>query len=363
MTACSPKEELEWRSRLVERSERDDVDFGEQAVLSTLSLKIKPLGTVFGKPGKFLSNVRIGVMLNSVVGTIARRLSIHRATTVGPTSLCQVIIKNTTATKEQSSYSSINRSASLLTTNRIPVLAPLRAERVRIETLLADVWTRDVLPFPGMTNRVRTDHIVRSSAHSMMRKLSVASITSNFSKRSVSSASTRGTATTPGRYSVDTRRLPSESGAKDRIPAHRSMDALRQTHSPGKPKIKIFEFEKENNFRAGSTESLFALGGLYASPSARRLTPLQTKKSSIRDGDPMITPQLRTSSANSALPRRISSLSTGAGSQAEDQSSLSPLVPAMSPALSDHSGNKKSRIKVHGLRRVVVVDGLKGFFR
>jgi hypothetical protein len=57
MTACSPKEELEWRSRLAERAEKDNLDHGEQAVLSSLSLKIKALGTVFGKPGTFIATI------------------------------------------------------------------------------------------------------------------------------------------------------------------------------------------------------------------------------------------------------------------------------------------------------------------
>lgn len=128
------------------------------------------------------------------IGTIARRLSIHRATTVGPKSpLCQVIIKNTSALKDASTSSSnaaINRSQSLLTTNRIPILAPSRSDRIRLERLLADVWTRHILPYPAMTGRTRGEHLVRSSASSMMRKLSVASITSSFSsKRSGSVAS------------------------------------------------------------------------------------------------------------------------------------------------------------------------------
>lgn len=120
-------------------------------------------------------------------GTIARRLSIHRATTVGPKSpLCQVIIKNTSALKDASASSSnaaINRSQSLLTTNRIPILAPSRSDRIRLERLLADVWTKHVLPYPAMTGRSRGEHLVRSSASSMMRKLSVASITSSFSSK------------------------------------------------------------------------------------------------------------------------------------------------------------------------------------
>jgi hypothetical protein len=52
MTACSPKEELEWRSRLTNCSGRDGLHIGEQAVCASLSLDIKPMGTVFGKPGE-----------------------------------------------------------------------------------------------------------------------------------------------------------------------------------------------------------------------------------------------------------------------------------------------------------------------
>jgi hypothetical protein len=62
MSACSPKEELEWRSRLADHSGRDTLDPGEQALFTSLSLPIKSMGTVFGKPGQFffkLSALRI----------------------------------------------------------------------------------------------------------------------------------------------------------------------------------------------------------------------------------------------------------------------------------------------------------------
>jgi len=52
MSACSPKEELEWRSRLADHSGRQGLDAGEQALFTSLSLAIKPMGTVFGKPGQ-----------------------------------------------------------------------------------------------------------------------------------------------------------------------------------------------------------------------------------------------------------------------------------------------------------------------
>ncbi|KXH45538.1 RhoGEF domain-containing protein [Colletotrichum nymphaeae SA-01] len=176
MTACSPREQEEWRNRLsvARTGEQEQID---PNLYSSMSLNMKSLGTVFRKPG-----------------TVARRISIHRATTVGPKSpLCQVILKNTSVMRDNSdaaSTTSINRSQSLLTTNpRIPILAPPRGERARLEALMSDIWSRDILPFPGMTGRSRSEHLVRSSASTMMRKLSVASIASSFAKRSNSVAS------------------------------------------------------------------------------------------------------------------------------------------------------------------------------
>ncbi|KKA27397.1 hypothetical protein TD95_000481 [Thielaviopsis punctulata] len=177
LTACSPKEELEWKSRLLsadgigfDRLETPIIDQG------FLSLDIKSLGTVFGKPG-----------------TVTHRMSIHRASTIGPKSqMCQVILKNTCVLKEAKTPSngSINRSQSLLaTSSRIAVLSPSRAERARLEAMLSDIWSKEVLPFPGMTARARSEHMVRATTSSMIRRLSVASIASTFSKRTNSLAS------------------------------------------------------------------------------------------------------------------------------------------------------------------------------
>ncbi|KAL5085339.1 hypothetical protein Trisim1_010672 [Trichoderma cf. simile WF8] len=177
MTACTSKEEAEWRARL-SRPPSDHQGVKGPDVFSTIHMNIKSLGSVFGKQG-----------------TLVRRISIQRATTVGgPKSpLCQVILKNTNVLKDHggnsSTASTINRSQSLLTTTtRIPVLAPPRGERARLEALLSDVWSREVLPFPGMTMKSRSENLVRNSASTVMRKLSVASFASTFTKRSVSSA-------------------------------------------------------------------------------------------------------------------------------------------------------------------------------
>ena len=152
-----------------------------QDMLSSLSLELKSLGPVFGHA-------------NSLV----RRMSVHRAATLGAkTNMSQVIIKNTQAQKLSEtpptfSPSMVARSQSHMSSNHIPTLAPRRAERIRLENALEDVWTKDVLPYPGMSNR-RVENQIRASANSVMRKLSMASIASNFSRRSPSFSSMSNT--------------------------------------------------------------------------------------------------------------------------------------------------------------------------
>ena len=145
---------------------------------SLLWMDLRSVGSVLGKPG-----------------TLVRRMSIQRAATVGSkTNLYQIIIKNTHALRENTDRPtfddpSMNRSQSLISTNsRIPILAPKRIERIRMEHDLSKVWTKDLLQYPGMGG-TRGDHILRASASSMMRKLSRASLTTGFSKRSASHAS------------------------------------------------------------------------------------------------------------------------------------------------------------------------------
>jgi hypothetical protein len=146
-------------------------------MFSFLSLDLKSIGPIFGQPE-----------------TLVRKISVHRSATMGPkTSLRQVIIKNTQAQKiPEAGQSTISlpvaRSQSHLSTNHIPTLAPRRTERIRLETALSRVWTKDILPFPGMAPR-RAENPIRASANSVMRKLSMASIASNFSKRSPSYSS------------------------------------------------------------------------------------------------------------------------------------------------------------------------------
>ena len=177
--ACTSREEQEWRNDLHERS-RESEDEIEQISLpappgqSVLSLDIKTLGFVFGQPG-----------------TLTRRQSIQRAATVNSRrNGYQVIIKNTNSLKESGEPPApepecLSRSQSLLSTHRIPILAPKRAERQRIEAAMSDVWTRDRLPFPGMTGN-RGSYLIQRSATSVMRKISKASMATTSTRRTVS---------------------------------------------------------------------------------------------------------------------------------------------------------------------------------
>jgi len=185
-SACSSQEEQVWKKQLRERIVYETHDFVEgqptmQDMYTSISLDLKSLGPVFGHA-------------NSVV----RRMSVHRAATLGAKSnMSQIIIKNTQSQKSPDvpptfSPSMITRSQSHLSTNHVPTLAPRRAERIRLESQLEDVWTKDLLPFPGMSNR-RMENQIRASANSVMRKLSMASIASNFSRRSPSISNTSHT--------------------------------------------------------------------------------------------------------------------------------------------------------------------------
>ncbi|KAF2677026.1 hypothetical protein K458DRAFT_409942 [Lentithecium fluviatile CBS 122367] len=186
LSACSSQEEDVWKKQLRERIVCETHDFTEgqstmQDMFSSLSLDIKSIGPVFGH-----------------ADSLVRRMSVHRAATLGSKQqVSQVIIKNTQAQKTPEppppfAPNSVTRSQSHMSANHIPTLAPRRAERIRLETALEDVWTKDVLPFPGMGNR-RVENQIRASANSVMRKLSMASIASNFSRRSPSFSSMSNT--------------------------------------------------------------------------------------------------------------------------------------------------------------------------
>lgn len=195
-----------------------------------------------------------------------------------------------------------------------------------------------------MAGRARSEHLVRASASSMMRKLSVASIASNFTKRSGSIASIHIGAEDEEPTKVETARA---TGPYEQIfiDASNLADADFAT-----PRLKTIHTDKENAFKSESTDSLSALGGRPSeSPSTamRRFATLKGRKSWIRDGQRIITPPLRTSSANSIKQPRATSLSTVADSQCcEDKNSLAPLIQVPSLMSSDKRVKKSKGLGI-----------------
>lgn len=177
--ACSATEERVWRDQLSGRIAVETKHITEEhcaavELSSPLTNDLKSTGKAYGKAGGFI-----------------RGLSLRRTATLGPLSdPNQVIIKNTEALRDESANSStsslpIPRSQSVTTPSHVPTLAPMRQERMKVESMLVDVWTKDTIPFPGMGTR-RSKDSIRDTANDLIRKLSMASIASNFSKRTVS---------------------------------------------------------------------------------------------------------------------------------------------------------------------------------
>ncbi|KAL6714071.1 hypothetical protein ACLMJK_008565 [Lecanora helva] len=177
LCGCSAQEEQQWTSGLsghAAQLNREDHQRNSMMCLlsfenSILSLDIKSLGPVYGLPG-----------------TLLRRQSIQRAaTTSHRRQICQVIIKNTFSLKETSESplkrsGTLSRSTSLMSTNHIPILAPKRGDRQRLEQRMIHAWTKDRLPYPGMTGH-HGGHLLRRSTTSIMRKISSVNLTNPLS--------------------------------------------------------------------------------------------------------------------------------------------------------------------------------------
>ncbi|KAI1333382.1 Dbl homology domain-containing protein [Xylariaceae sp. FL0255] len=309
MTACSQKEETEWRTRLSLADSLNSLESPEPAFYSSIFLHIRSLGTVFGKPG-----------------TVARRLSIHRATTIGPKSpMCQIILKNTSTARDSPPGTlplPINRSQSLLTTNRIPVLAPPRAERIRLEALLADVWSRKSLPFPGFTSRSRSENLVRNSASTMMRKLSVASLTNPFTKRASSSAnSNRKPLDDEVQYPHVNKFVEALVGVNCDAPVAPKTETLNDSSLQ---RLPIIQDEIERVSSNGSSSQAADGGGSTCTVRHTEISRFEVRHDEDRDSR---TLYLRTPSANSIPTKQhltLSIKSTSPCSLESDKSSQAP---------------------------------------
>ncbi|KAI0890048.1 Dbl homology domain-containing protein [Annulohypoxylon maeteangense] len=349
MTACNAKEEEQWRHHILHYTPTEPYGLSEPIFYSSIFLNIKSLGTIFGKPG-----------------TIARRLSIHRATTVGPKSpLYQVILKNTCTVRDTTSVASttqINRSQSLLTTNsRIPVLAPPRADRARVEALLSDVWSRKVLPFPGIASRSRSEHIVRNSASTVMRKLSVASITSTFAKRSISTTSV-------ARLNED--ELPHINGLVHLNHDNITVGSIRTDTSDADVKSRLPIIRDETELASSISPSITSTTGTRRqSGAAKKDDPLKLDLEWIGErgtSTPTPTPTSRLSPLNSVRRKRQTSFSARSSpSSTEDDENIYHGL-GMKHRLHETLTNVRPSskwAKVGGINRGLMASSIRSFFR
>ena len=213
MTACSAAEEDAWKGNMRTRIREESRDSSAEwwpldGALNVLNMNFKTVAPIFDQRGES-SNEK----------------SIQRAVTVGSaTNITRVIIQNTQAQKLNDNDQNVaavamGRSHTLLSTKNTPIVAPRRTTRIRLEMVLSDVWTKDVLPYPGMLYR-RNENSIRASANMMMRKFSMASFTSGFSKRSASFTSLSHSRTT------------NECSASSRLAPKSSVPMLRKSNRP-----------------------------------------------------------------------------------------------------------------------------------
>ena len=300
----------------------------------------------------------------TLTGTVARRLSIHRATTIGPkSSPFQVVLKNTYIVKDPSHVATsapVNRSQSLLTTNhRIPTLAPPRSERARIEALLSDVWSRDILPFPGMTTRSRSEHLVRSSASSVMRKLSVASIASSFGRRpgSLTSLHKAWTDADTGDGDEDSGRGEKTSGEE---PIDWKMPFGEDSDAGGKARLSMIEDEQgtkdrvEQDGPSPRTSDSNRRGTVHSSGSAPRRLAWAQDERRVASLSPVST-----SAANSVQLSRRPSKQSLVSSEKENCQPVEKV-----PEVGQQPRRvRRARTLKEGLKKDNVISGIRGIFR
>lgn len=215
---------------------------------------------------------------------------------------------------------------------------------MRLENLISDVWTREILPFPGMTSRTRSEHLVRASASSMMRKLSVASIASNFTKRSGSYISLAGIHHPVDDVpDVDSTKSPEAGGWASIVP---EASSAGESDSATVSRLSVipdenFSFDEKMISLTDMTHNSSPVGTL------KSLATLRVKKSWQPDGSRIITPPLRTSSANSIRQIRTIPVNDSPYKGNENKNQFKHSIWA----------------KATGMNRGVSTEGIRAFFR
>ena len=179
----------------------------------------------------------------------------------------------------------------------------------------------------------------------------MASIASNFTKRSGSMASLHRTVDDDpmldGEISKPTPTMCEDGLSYDTSPP--DLDNARN--------LSFFTVsgDKENALnKRDNTLGLMTYGGPLS--TARRLAILRSKTSWATDGERVVKPPLRTSSANGVAQNRIASWSTVQDSEIDEKTGAS-LTPQTTPIRSD------LRVPKHNLWRAGSKRGLRNLFR
>ncbi|KIW11265.1 hypothetical protein PV08_10565 [Exophiala spinifera] len=276
-SACSAPEEQAWKEGMQSKDplgRKTKEHLSE--VPSSVGLDLRSVGLVYGQQSSALS----------------RQLSVQRAATVGNrANICQVMIRNTHNPQDLHDFrqptptTAINRSQSHMSSNRLIVLSPKRSVRARLETTLSDVWTKDRLPYPGMSGSLG-GQIIRASAGSLVRKLSLASIHAPFSRRSgsISLASRKSyEAFTEGRRSRSKQSVPIFEVRKDSLDD--ATPARKKSHEL--PELDTMESVVSRMIGSGAKKISFSHGeGSLLSKSSKHMRSIQHSTPEVGPEDP-----------------------------------------------------------------------------
>lgn len=209
--------------------------------------------------------------------------------------VCHVILKNTGAAKDgatgghSANLANIQSPATLNVSPQLSVISPPRSGRARLENLLAEVWSHELLPPAVAGKRARNEHLERAS--SIMRKLSVANLTGSLSRRSgslgrKSSARPSGThncATCEGYNAAETDQdLTVRGPSADRLGASKVASTVRK-----RPRVDESTFVKISGEMSGtvsdkaSSSNLKQLSRCSSTPSGQNYVAALPRKASF----------------------------------------------------------------------------------
>ncbi|OJD20509.1 hypothetical protein ACJ73_08157 [Blastomyces percursus] len=164
LTGCSEREASHWKDHFLRQSLAETHNSLDENIIMQKYFATQPAM----KPLSAAVSTR-------QVHKLSRRSSIHGSLFSAPSHLdyVRLLIKGTQAVPHDNHTrsSTLGRSQSLQLARQSVVLAPKRQDRIRMEKSLYDVWTCDVLPYPGMP-AWRGERLIRSSAESFIRRLS-----------------------------------------------------------------------------------------------------------------------------------------------------------------------------------------------